>query len=207
MPVDLDRLASIRFEEKLFSAGSQLYRVYFRAGEYPGQWDRFRTWGPHPECRFDHHEGPVPHDQNREILYVAERPHTALVEVFKSTGSIHLTRDIPALAQFALSEQLTLIDLTNAWIYRAGGSPDEIIGGNREVSREWARAIWEVFQDLDGIYYRSAIALSDFNIALFERARQRRCLPVEPISDLPLTHGAIRSIVDATAHDFNLDVL
>lgn len=207
MPVDLDRLASIKFEEKLFRAGSQLYRVYFRAGDYPVKWDHFRKWGPHPECRFDHHEGSVPHDQDREILYVAERPHTALIEVFKPTGVLHLTRDTPALAQFALAEPLTLIDLTNAWIYRAGGSPEEIISGNREVSREWARAIWDLFRDIDGIYYRSAIALSDFNIALFERARQRRCLPDEPISDLLLTHVAIRSIVDATAHDFNLDVL
>jgi len=207
LPVDLDRLASTAIEEKLLRAGSQLYRVYFRAGDYPSEWNGFRAWGPHSECRFDHHEGPPPHEQDREILYVAERPHTALVEVFHSAGSIHLTRGTPALAQFALAEPLTLLDLTTAWIYRAGGSPDEIISGKRDVSREWARAIWTLFPNLDGIYYRSVISLGDFNIALFERAKRKNCVPREPISDLALTHIAIQSIIDTTADDFGLEVL
>lgn len=205
MPVDLDRLASIPFEQKLLRAGSQLYRVYFRAGDHPARWDSFRAWGPHPECRFDHHEGAEPHEQARAILYAAERPHTALAEVFHATGLIHRTRGAPALVQFALKSDLKLIDLTNAWIHRAGGSPAVILSGNREVSREWARAMWAVYREADGIYYRSALSPGDFNIALFERAKEH--LPEQPIADLLLTHAGIKSIIDITATDFGLDLV
>ncbi|MBA2441367.1 MAG: hypothetical protein H0V53_03030 [Rubrobacter sp.] len=55
---DPDGLAALLAPEVgALPAGSTLYRIYARGGEYPSGWSAFRTFGPLPGSRFDPHPG------------------------------------------------------------------------------------------------------------------------------------------------------
>jgi hypothetical protein len=72
---------------KTLPAGTRLCRLYFRGGNHPGAWDRFRSFGPLPNARFDHHTEP-PGIQEREILYAAVwegAVATCVAEAFQET--------------------------------------------------------------------------------------------------------------------------
>ena len=50
---DLVRLRSVEPEWYRVEPGEEMWRVYFRSGEHPSHWSRFRTLGP-IDARFDH---------------------------------------------------------------------------------------------------------------------------------------------------------
>jgi hypothetical protein len=65
-----------------------------------GGWDRFRSFGPLPNARFDHHTEP-PGIQERAILYAAVwqgAVATSVAEAFRETR-----RRDPQLAAFSLA--------------------------------------------------------------------------------------------------------
>jgi VWFA-related protein len=71
-------------------AGTELWRVYFRGGRYPGLWNGWRAFGLVPGGRFDHHE-PPPRVQPRAILYAAASGVTGL-DLATVTTAIAATR-------------------------------------------------------------------------------------------------------------------
>lgn len=156
-------------------AGSLLWRLYFRGGPFPTDWDRFRTFGP-TTARFDHHE-PPPRSQARGTLYAAAEGPTALAEVFQETRTIDRRRRDPWLVAFRLTRHVSVLDLTGRWPTRAGASM-ALASGPRPRAREWARAIWEAYPGVEGLLYPSSMDSNRPALALFERAA--RAIPERP---------------------------
>ncbi len=156
-------------------AGSLLWRLYFRGGPFPADWDRFRSFGP-TTARFDHHE-PPPRSQERGILYAAAEGPTALAEVFQETRTIDRRRRDPWLVAFRLTRDVPVLDLTGRWPTRAGASM-ALSSGPRPRAREWARAIWEAYPGAEGLLYPSSMDSNRPALALFERAA--RAIPERP---------------------------
>lgn len=163
---------------RALAAGTLLWRIYFRGGEHPGEWDRFRTFGP-TTSRFDHHTRPK-REQRRGIVYAAHGPSavlTALAETFQHTRVVDRVRREPWLAGFALAQDVTLLDTGGWWPLRAGGNM-AINSGSRAMAREWSRAIYRNYTDVAGICYPSSLA-NEPAVALYERAEE--ALPDRPM--------------------------
>jgi hypothetical protein len=186
-------------EIKALPAGTVLWRIYRRGGEYATAWNQFRHWGPVPNGRFDHHTEP-PREQKRGILYAGEQIQICLVEVFQDAGTIERSRHRPWLVGFALGRELSLLDLTGTWPTRAGASM-AINSGRRDRARAWSRRIYEDYPALDGLYYPSSMGGNKPIVALYERARD--ALPARPVFHRALADPALNRAVVKAAVAFN----
>lgn len=169
-------------------AGSSLWRIYFRSGKHRTAWNELRHWGP-TASRFDHHTRPKRY-QARGILYATtgnDAILTALAEVFQETRLVDRGRAEPWLMAFELSQPVELLDTRQLWPVRAGGNM-AIHSGSRAKARDWSRAIYRTYTNVQGIAYRSSI-VSLPAVALFERARST--LPPHPSFHQPLTHPGL----------------
>ena len=175
-----------------------LWRVYFRAGPYPSMWNAFRHFGP-TDARFDHHDPPAAVHADRAILHGADAGPTCLAEVFQTTRVIDRRHRVPHLAAFELAAPLSLLDVTGAWVTRAGGNM-AISSGSRVRSREWSRAIYDGYPKLQGIRYASSMNANQPAVALYERAQP--ALPVAPGLDLPLDHPGLAMLISHAARRF-----
>lgn len=184
-PPPPEALSGIPPDLQPLRAGTLLWRVHFRGGGHPGDWNRFRDYGPIPGSRFDHHE-PPPHRQDRAILYAASEITTCLAEIFQDRRAIYPLRDDPWLAGFLLARGVKLLDLTGSWPTRAGASM-AISTGSRRLARAWSRAIHQAYPDVWGLWYPSSMHANRPAVALFERAQTS-------LPETPLFH---RSLADA----------
>lgn len=100
------------------------------------------------------HHDPPPHRQERAILYAAIEGPTCLAEVFQDTRVIDRHRNDPWLAAFVIAGALDLLDLTGTWPTRAGASM-AINSGPRPGAQRWARAVWDAYPVVHGLYYPS----------------------------------------------------
>lgn len=181
---------------KSLLAGSLVWRVYFRGGSHASSWNQFRSYGPVPSGRFDHHD-PPPHHQERAILYAAIHGPTCLAEVFQDSRVIDRHHQDPWLAAFETTAALDLLDLTGTWPTRARASM-AINSGPRPRAQRWSRAIYDAYPDLDGIYYPSSLSGNRPAVALFERAlgaipghpRFNRALAEPPLL-IPIANAAV----------------
>ena len=164
------------------------HRIYRRGGEHPNQWNAARHYGP-TDSRFDHHilndEGNA-HVQRRGILYLASDIPTALAEAFQANREVDTIDRLPWLVSFRLVSPLTTLDLTDSFLIRAGGSM-KLVSGPRAHARNWARAFYETYSDIDGLYFPSSMTNRP-TLALFERALHR-----SPLPDTPLLHRSLGS--------------
>ncbi len=171
-PPEIGNLRARRTDVKTIPAGTTLARIYFTAGAHPARWDEFRAYGP-ANGRFDHHltdsEG-ASRIQDRAVLYCAASILTCVAEVFQKPRRIDRIRDAPWLVVFELERDLRLIDLTGALPTRIGASM-AINSGSRVRAREWARRLYDAFDDLHGMWYASSMHANQPAIALNERAR------------------------------------
>lgn len=174
---------------RILPAGTELWRVYFAGGDHPCLWGQFRDFGPVRTARFDHHVLP-PQRQDRAILYAAERGSTCLAEVFQASRTIDRKRDDPWLVAFALARDVRLLDLAGDWPTRAGAS-QAMSTGPRPRAREWSRAIYEQYSDVEGLSYPSSMLGRTLAIALFERCRD--AVPSSPVVHAPLTHPGLQA--------------
>lgn len=179
-PADLAAMLPPRLQR--LAAGSELWRVYFRGGRYPGVWNGWRAYGPVPGGRFDHHEPPA-RLQERAILYVATDGVTCLAEVFQAGRLIDATTHQPWLVGVSLAEDLTLLDLTGAWPTAAGASM-ALSSGPRPRAQRWSRAIYAAYPDVQGLWYPSSMHANRPAVALYERARPA-------IAPTPVFHRAL----------------
>lgn len=176
-------------------AGMELWRIYFAGGEHPALWNEFRRFGPLGTARFDHHL-PPPHTQDRGILYAAEDGPACFAEFFQATRTIDRSRREPWLVGFALGGDVRFLELGGPWPTRAGAS-QAINSGPRLRAREWARAIYDRYPDVEGLRYPSSMLGKAVAVALWERARD--AMPLQPVLHIPLTHAGLQRPIQRVA--------
>jgi hypothetical protein len=187
-------------------AGTKLWRIYFRGGSFPVAWNRLRYYGPVGNARFDHHLDP-PGDQDRGILYAAtgdDAKATCVAEVFQDTRLVDTRRNEPWLAAFALTEDVSLLDLTSKWPTRARASAN-INSGPRPRCRRWSRAIYDAYPDLMGLCYASSMNGNEPAVALYERGT--KVLPRLPVLNRPLSDAPLLVPIERIAADLRYDVI
>jgi hypothetical protein len=121
-------------------------------------------------------------------MYVARDATAALAEAFQDTRTIDRRRQEPWLVAFELTTDLAALDLTRLWPTRAGAS-QAIATGRRVTAQAWSRAIYRSYRDVAALAYRSSMAGSSINLALYERAAAG--IAGNPVVHLPLTHPGL----------------
>lgn len=202
-PPSVADLQKVGPEIHFLPRGAVVWRVYFRGGSYPTTWHDFRSFGP-TGSRFDHHDPPPKMHPSKAILYGADLGPTCLAEVFQNTRTIDRSLYQPALAAFQISRDISLLDVTGAWPTRAGASM-AISTGNRKRAREWSRAIYTAFPDLDGIRYGSSMDANRPAFALYERATS--AMPPVALIDELLSAPGLAILISRAATRFGYAVL
>lgn len=204
-PPGLEKLKSIGPEIVVLSAGTLLFRIYFRGGEHPGRWDEFRSFGPLASARLDHHPDEEPRlHEAYGILYAASEIKTCVAEVFQEKRTVDPRAREPWLAGFSLSEELTLLDLTGGWPTRAGASMN-INSGPRPKSRRWSRAIYAAYPEVTGLLYASSMHANQPAAALYERAA--KAIPDTLDLHVPLSHPGLTGGLEQMAEELGYDLL
>jgi hypothetical protein len=205
-PQTLAAMRGIPPDVKTLPAGTRLYRIYFRGGDHPGGWNRFRSFGPLPNARFDHHTEP-PQTQERAILYAAlweGAVATCVAEAFQEGRLVDTRRRDPQLAAFSLAEEVPLLSLRDTWPTKAGASAN-INSGPRPRCRRWSRAIYEAYPDVCGLLYASSMNANRPAVALYERAF--RTLPTVPEFNRPLSDAALLIPLERIASNLGYDLV
>jgi len=178
-PPAVAALREIEPQTIALTADTPLARIYFAAGPHPSRWNQFRGFGP-TAARWDHHlpdARDAPTEQSRAVLYCAPDVDKCAAEVFQGTRRIDRTRDAPNLVVFALREAVTLLDLRGVFATTIGAST-AIHSGPRSRARVWARALYDAYPEVQGLYCGSSMNGHAPAIVLNDRAQ--RALPEEP---------------------------
>lgn len=191
-------------DAKVLRAGDILWRIYFRGGRYPVNWNQFRHFGP-TSSRFDH-QLPPPKNQSRGVLYAAGEANgimTAIAETFQETKVVDRHRDSPWLAGFRLEQNARLLDTTGLWPIRAGGNM-ALNSGARVMSRMWSRRIYRSYADMTGVWYPSSLT-NEPAVAFYERATP--CLPNVPHFNRALADPTILGGLSQLAAKLNYSLI
>lgn len=183
---DLEHLKTLTPSLISIPKGTTLHRIYLRGGAHPTLWNAVRFFGPTP-ARFDHQTrdaGGNPHEQERGIFYATTDIVTALAEVFQETRAVNRQHRQPWLVSFAVAYDMTLLDLSDTFPVRAGGSM-KIVSGATLYSQNWSRAFYECYANIQGIYYPSSMTNRPI-MALYERV-----VPAGPFPPAPRFHRAL----------------
>lgn len=183
-PPPVDDLRRVRPERHTLRSGSLVARIYPRGGRHPSTWSDFRYAGPIASARFDHH---VP-GEHRGVLYGATSLATCVAEVFQGTRVVDRAADDRCLTAFQTTRTVRLLDITGDWPTRAGAS-QAIASGPRNRAQAWARAIYDAYPALEGLWYPSSMHGGHPAVVLFERAAD--VLPSDPELDVPLMHPGL----------------
>jgi len=194
--------------------GSVLARIFRAGGAHPAEWFEFREFGP-LDTRFDPHPEPTGAHPGSGVMYTVLEEHgpgaesgsdlesalaACLLEVFQQHRIIRRGAGSPTLAVFETVRPLRLLDLSDSdWIAVAGGNA-AIASGERERSREWARAIRASYPDLDGVLASSSIVPSARVAALWEPAAD--ALPRHPLALLELDREELTGVIDTIAERY-----
>jgi len=192
-----------RYETRTLPEGALVWRVYRAGGRHPATWSTFRRYGPVANGRFDHQEPPPHDDPERGMLYGSLDAPAAIAEAFQDGRLIDRVRDAPWLVCFALGRATSVLDLRGAWPTRAGAS-QAIASGPRDVAQAWSREIYAAYPSVEGLLYRSAMAGSATNVALYERAAAG--LPAHPELHVPLGHPGLDRALSRIADRFGYDL-
>jgi hypothetical protein len=190
-------LALVSPSWRVMTAGTEVWRIYHASGPHPRAWNSFRTWGPHADARFDHHE-PPPREQARGVLYGAMGITTCVAEVFQRTNVVARRENAPYLAAFSPTDDLRLLDLSGTWPTIAGASMALNSALDRERTQAWSRAIYRAYSDAHGLWYPSAMHANQPAVLLYERTREM--MPRRPTFNLALADPALHSVVSQAAH-------
>ena len=211
---DRARLKALKPALTSLPAGQPLARVYFRAGRHPVRWSDLRYFGPVRSARFDHHEPASDGSgqlQSCGILYCALADDTSLAgldtclaEVFQATRTVSLTIDSPAWAVFALTAEVTLLDLRGRWPTKAGAS-QALSTGPKSSARRWAHAFHEIYPQIHGLIHPSSMAGGRYAVALNERALH--AIPSAPQIHYDLNDRKIDRVVRKAAGSIGYCVL
>lgn len=183
-PPPVDDLRKVRPDRHTLRSGSLVARIYERGGRHPSTWTDFRYVGPIPSARFDHHAP----GERRGILYGAGSLTTCVAEVFQGTRVVDRAGDDRCFTAFRTTRAVRLLDITGEWPTRAGAS-QAIASGPRGRAQAWARAIYEAYPVLEGLWYPSSMHGGNPAVVLFERAAN--AVPPDAEVDVPLTHPGL----------------
>lgn len=185
-----------------------LTRIYARGGSHPLLWTQARHFGPLRSGRFDPHK-PPPQEQERGVIYACAAGNdgvsgleTAVAEVFQDARFIERFDRERWAVIWQPQRELRLLDLDSRWTLRAGGNR-ALTAGSREISRRWARSIYEQLSELDGLTWRSSVLGRGRSVALWERALD--ALPQRPqfnraLSD-PALYGRLAQIAERIGYE------
>lgn len=190
-PPAADTLVGVVPDLHRLPIGTILWRVYFRGGLHPGRWDLFRNFGP-TTARFDHQLADPdgrPQVQDLAIQYAALDGITPLAEMFQDTRVIDRQARRPWLVAYALTAELTLLDLTGAYPTRVGASM-AINCGSRPRARAWSRVFHAAYPQVQGLYYGSCLHANCPSLALYERAQG--AVPASPLLHRSLSDAALK---------------
>lgn len=202
LPPSVDALGAIPPEIRHLTAGTLVWRVYFRGGPRPVRWSQMRTFGP-TTARFDHQlpdAAGQPQEQQRAIQYLALDGLSPLAEVFQDARVIDRSARSPWLVAYALAQDLELLDLTGAFPTRAGASM-LINCGSRLRARLWSRAFYEAYPQAQGLYYASCMHRNSPSVALYERGAG--AIPARPAFHRALSDKALRLTLRNAAVELN----
>jgi hypothetical protein len=124
--------------------------------------------------------------------------------VFQATRTVDRNDRAPVLVCFELARDVVLLDLTGAWVTRAGGSM-AIHSGSRARARRWSGAIYGAFPTIDGIAYCSSMDANRPAYAFYERASSS--MPTDPTLNRALADPALTRIVNNAAKRFSFVVV
>lgn len=122
------------------------------------------------------------------MLYVARSLATCVAEQFQDSRVVDRVAGDRCLAAFRVTRAVRLLDITGDWPTRAGAS-QALASGPRVRAQAWARAVYEAYPSLEGIWYPSSMHGGHPAIALFDRAES--ALPAIPDLDVPLSHPGL----------------
>ncbi|MCY4129289.1 MAG: RES family NAD+ phosphorylase [Gammaproteobacteria bacterium] len=181
---------------------STCFRIHYASGTFPTRWNELRYFGP-VDARFDHHkldDDGQPLLQDRGIIYSALDIPTCIAEVFQHVRFVDPSHAKPYLVSFKLGRPIRLLDLTDTFPVRAGGSA-KVTNGPRSYSRDWSCAFYETFDEIEGLYYFSTMTNRP-SIALYDRV-----LDDSPIPAIPDFHRALDDpIVLDLLHEACVDI-
>jgi len=169
-------------------------RIHGVVGAYALPWHQLRHFGP-TATRFDPHPYPAQHHADYAVLYAAADVDTALAEVFQHGRVVQpAAPNRPTLTVWRPTRTLRLLDIRGQWPIRQGAS-HVLNTGPHAACRQWAHAIADHPQHVDGILYTSSMTGQDA-AALFLPAEDS--FPAAPELSLPLDHpGLIGPVVAA----------
>ncbi|MBI2709160.1 MAG: RES domain-containing protein [Actinobacteria bacterium] len=110
---------------------------------------------------------------------------TCLAEVFQDTRVIDPADADRWVVMWSPRRRLRLLDLTSDWLVRAGGN-QAISSGPRAPAQQWARWIYDTYEELDGVVAAASTRGRGRSIALWDRA-------ATAVGDHPLLHRPLSS--------------
>lgn len=148
--------------------GTRLVRIYAP----PRHWNGRRSWGPHPEGRFDHHEPPPGTASDRSVWYASRSLLGAVAEAFGKRGFVDRAAG-EKVALCRVAAPIRLVDLVGVAARRVGLTQEVAATTDYAPTQEWARALYAAYDGLSGIRWRGRQSGS-ISIVLTDRADMRR---------------------------------
>lgn len=185
-PPFADTLRALGPETRSIPAATVLWRIHFTRSQHVVPWNRLRTWGPVPGSRWDPHPLPPGDAAPLGAAYLGDDVLTCLAEVFQLTRFVDVDRDASYVTAFRTARDLKLVDMTGSWLLAAGAS-SSVAFGRKARTRAWARAIHEVWPDVDGVFSLSTRDSSRGVVTLWNED----AFPTNPDFSQPLTSPSI----------------
>lgn len=154
---DLDYLSTLVPHVRTVPVGTVLWRIHSTCGDHVIPWNALRTFGPVVSARWDPHPEPPGDYTPLGAAYLGYKQLTCVAEVFQTGRFVDADAHSPYITGFALDQELCLIDISTEWFVKAGGT-SAVAAGPKDVTRQWARALHQVWPDMDGLVAGSDLA-------------------------------------------------
>ena len=138
-------------------------------------------------------------------LYAATDIPTAVAEFCQATRQINRTRRQPWLVSFALSGEVRLLDLTDAFCVRVGASA-KLVSGPFVHAQNWSRGFYETYADVHGLYYLSSLTNRPA-VVLYERANHPTLFPTNPVFHRALADPALHKTLVMVGEEIGYGLL
>lgn len=167
--------------------GDPLVRVLRTTGDHVVPWNRLRTFGPLPGCRWDPQpDGPAAEHAPEGVGYQAADLMTCVAEVFQASRLVDTLTGSPHAVFWTPVRPLRLLDLTGTWALRSGAAT-ALGAAPKSTTRAWVRAIRADLPEVDGLLASSTMT-GGATVTLFTPATD--AFPEAPDSTVPLA-GAL----------------
>ncbi len=129
---------------------------------------------------------------------------TCLAEAFQEGRRIDLGVGRPRVVAFHLAKPVRLLDLSGRFATQAGCHQGIHSSPLRRRTHAWARAFYDVWPQIQGLLYRSKMAVDLPAYVLFERAAG--ALPRESLLDLLLGDRRLAAARAAVARELGYSI-